>query len=233
MRMFQARRIACSALVIGLIAVQEAAATTTAAELGCRLRDALGFDARTLSCLGVDAETYALIDSDAESFCDSNRATVESLIDAVTAAKAAALVAYEKDGEVATADLAVISAIGALAAESGSAISNMTAHLTVQQQASQANVANNRLLDPNLALLELASEARDTIRAAQQARDLMLKGHCSRKDLAACAEAVSTFEAVVTATLSGGQQSERSGFQTTQWSHWADAQAHDESQMGG
>lgn len=232
MRQFSSKWMTIPALFITSLFVEQASAAT-AGELGCRLRDALGFDARTLSCLGVEAQTYSLIDSDAESFCDTNRATVESLIDAVTAAKGAALAAYEKGEDVATADQAVISAVGALAAECGDVIGSMSARLTDQQRSSQANVTANRLLDPAIALLELSSEARDTLRAAQRTRDLVLKGHASRKDLTACAEAVSEFDAVVEATLPIGQQTERTGFQTTQWSHWADAQALDESQMGG
>lgn len=223
--------VACCA-ALSLTLAGTARAELTDEQLGCHLRDALGFDARTLSCLGAPSNTYQLIAAEATLFCDQNRATVEPLIGAFLTAKAAAHRAYESGGEVSSADSALIEAIEELAAESGTAVSEMEGHLTTDQRTSRARVDDNRLLDPTIAILELTSEQRNDLRNAQRTRDLVLRNHCGRKSLTECASAMSAFGVAVDEVLTENQESALAAARTTMWTYLAAAQAHDESLMG-
>ena len=91
-----------------------------ACQLGLELRNALGFGPKVMAALGVDAATYDAIALAATNFCDQNRATIEPLLADVRSAEQDAFRQYELNSEqVETADEAVLTAIDALAAQSG------------------------------------------------------------------------------------------------------------------
>ena len=120
---------------------------------------------------------------------------------------------YELNSEqVETADEAVLTAIDALAAQSGEIVALMDSHLTEGQAAARANAAANVLLDPTLAILDLTTEQYAQLRSAQRDRDRVFKHHQQRKNPVAVADAYATFETAVTQILTADQQSAYAGF---------------------
>jgi hypothetical protein len=204
-------------------------AETSAEQLGCQLREALGFDAKTLSALAVPSNHYSLIAAEATTFCNGNRETIEPLIAAAMAARSAAMTAYQSEGDVVAADEDWIEAIQALRAQCNSVVADMEEHLTGGQQTQRSRVDANRLLDTTIALLDVTSEQRTALRSAQRTRDQVLRHHKSRKDLTAVKAALEAFETSVSATLDASQETARSELASTMANYQVAAQVHDES----
>ncbi len=220
-----------SLIVMGIGAIAHGDPTFTVGQLGCQLRRALGFDAQTLSALGVDSGTYGSVVAAATSYCESHRETIEPLLAAVRIARAEAFQAYEKGEDTIAKDDALLSAIDSLANASGDAVTTMTNLLTSEQRTQFARIADNRLLDFSLALLELTSEQRSGLRAAQRTRDLVLRNHSVRKDLQACKTANEQFATATNSILTNEQRNTRTQLIETMWSHWQAAQVSDEAAM--
>ena len=178
---------------------------TPACALGSELRKAVGFGPCVLATLGVDAENHAAIATLATTYCNQHRETVEPLIEAVTNARANAFRQYETNGDVESADQAVINAANALAASCSSVVTSMHNELSARQKTLRARFAANPLLDVNLGLLDLTEAQRNTLRTAQRTRDLIHKHHKNRKNLNHVRQAQEIFETSVAEVLTTEQ----------------------------
>ncbi len=183
-------------------------------KLGAELREATGFGPMVLAALGVDAQTHAAIAGAADAYCETNRQTVEPLLVALRTARQEAMKAIEKNEDVATKEAAVADAMSSLRTAASSVVTTMRSHLTQDQQARIDQWAANARLDAPLCLLDLTSQQRQTLLAAQIARDLVALHPKMRKNIAAVNTARATFEDVVTATLTQEQQATLASFKT-------------------
>lgn len=200
-------------------------------QLGYFLREALGYDARTLSCLGAPNNAYQPIAAEATLYSSENRGTIEPLVVNFLEARSLVNHAYESGGDPSSATTSLSEAVTDLVDACSSAITEMDEHLTPEQRAKRARTLENQGIDPMHALLELTPQQREELRAARQARDLVLRNHQSRKDLSACTEAMSQFMATINSVLTEGQKNEADAHKTAMWNQLAAAQAHDESRL--
>ncbi len=200
-----------------------------ACRLGGELRDALGFGPQVLAALAVDETTHINIAGAAETWCGQNRETVEPLLTAVRTAKKNAFRQYELGGQTATTDQALIDAIASLASSCSTVISTMDNHLSVEQRALRGHTGDNCLLDSPLCLLELTEQQRTDLRSAQRTRDLVIKHHKNRKDLAAVKDAHADFVTAMTATLTQAQQTQHQTRVSAQRQHLGGVMAREET----
>lgn len=198
-------------------------------QLAGELREALGFGARTLGALGMSSTPYAQIAADAASFVEGNRQTIEPLVNAVTEHKRAIVRATETQGDVAAAEQAYLTTVGVLADACTTVIETMEGRLSEPQQEKRARTTDNRLLDPTLALLELTSQQRADLLAAQHARDQVLRHHKSRKDLVAVQAALATFTQAVAGVLTENQEAELATLEGNLRAQWTTLADHDET----
>jgi len=192
----------------------DAFAETPACELGKELRTALGLGPMELAAMGVDEAHETSIINAATDYCDLNRETIEPLIVAVQTARQTTMGNYETGASVDDSDNALVSAIADLAAAAGDAVSTMQGSLNGNQQTWQSNVQANLLLDTSIAALDLTSEQRTSLRAAQATRDLVGRHHKNRKNYAMVGSAAATFEEAVAGILNETQQSQRASLQS-------------------
>lgn len=190
-------------------------AQTPACKLGYELRMATGFGPRVLASLGADQAKHTAIANAATTYCEQHRQTVETLLAAVKTAKQTTFRRYELAGEVTPTDEAFCTALTALATGTSDVITTMNNVLSVEQRTKRAHLADNRLLDLHLALLDLTAQQRTALRAAQTTRDLALRHHKDRKSLSLVKEAFEAFKTVVDSTLSAAQKTEHAQLETT------------------
>ena len=182
----------------------------TVAEIGMSLRCALGLDVQTCALLGLSAEQYEAIITATNGYCETNRATIEPLMEAMTAAKKAVDRAYELgDEDIVIREEALVTAINALAQSVSTCLSNVGSTLGTERTAKFTRIASNRLLDPGVAMLELTTEQRTSLMAAQRDRDRVLRHHQKRKDPKAVHAALSAYDTAVESILSQSQRAER------------------------
>lgn len=184
-------------------------AETSSCILGQRLRAALGFGSQELAAMGVASNNQTSIINAATTFCDQNRETIEPLITAYISARQAMQLAYENGDDPTSTDAALLTAMANLESASSTIITSMCGHLSGEQQTVQAQLAANRLLDTSIALLDLSSEQRTALRAAQRTRDAVMRHQKTRKNASAVAEAHADFEAAVAGVLDGSQETQR------------------------
>ncbi len=202
-----------------------AQAQTTACTLGRDLRAALGFGAQELAALGVASNTQSSIHTAAATFCDQNQGTIEPLIATYKSARQAAFLKYESGEDTTTTDEALQTAISALESASSSVITTMRGLLSSEQQTAQARLTANRLLDTSIALLNLTTEQRTALKAAQRTRDAVMRHHKDRKNCQAVASAQETFNATVASALDGSQETQHDAYASAQRENLASAQS--------
>ena len=182
----------------------------TVAEIGLSLRCALGLDVQTCALLGLSAEQYEAIITATNGYCETHRATIEPLIEAMTTAKKAVDRAYELcDEDIAVKEEALITSIHALAQSVSTCLSGVATTIGAERTAKFARIASNRLLDPGVAMLELTPEQRTSLMAAQRERDRVLRHHQKRKDAGSIQGALAAYETAVESILSPSQRTER------------------------
>lgn len=221
---------------IGIFSVAGAAdGQLTDAQLGCELRRLLGYGPREMTALGVDLTTYRSIATTATTYCNQHRATIEPLVTAAANASQAAARAYQSGSGIDAADGDLISALDALVAGAAGAITALDGLLSTDQRTQHARVFANWRIGAPLTLLDLTSEQRATLRAAQKARDQVLLNQRQRKDSRAMQAAQETFDTAVNGCLTSEQKTQLAAYRAAQQSHCAAAiqmKQHDEG-LGG
>lgn len=209
--------IVWSVCVVGICAgpILADEAQTPACKLGYELRMSTGFGPRVLAALGADEAKHTAIATAATTYCEQHRQTVETLLSAVKTAKQTTFRRYELAGDVAATDTAFCTALTALATGTSDVITTMNNVLSAEQRVKRAHLADNRLLELRLALLDLTAAQRTALRAAQTTRDLALRHHKDRKALSLVKEALETFQTVIDSTLSAAQKTEHAQLETT------------------
>ncbi len=227
------RQIVCLACV-GLVAASSTSVLADEGEipickLGLELRVALGFGPDVLAAMEVDADTHTSIIAVSWYFCQENRETVEPLLETVRTVGKNAFRQYELGGDVATTDQTLTNAIDSLASACSNVITDMDGELSAEQKTLRGHVADNRLLDVRICLLDLTGEQRSTLRAAQRTRDLVIRHHKQRKDLAAVKDAHEAFEDAVAETLTTEQWTQYESLTDALLENMADAMAREQT----
>jgi hypothetical protein len=186
-----------------------------ACRLGAEWREALGFGGAQASAMGVNSEMLQTIEGAVESYCSQNRGTVEPLLATIRTARENRFRAYELGTATSENDQTLIDAIAELATTCSATVTSIRNNLSAGQKTLFDRIAANRLLDPELAIINLSSEQRSALKSAQRTRDLTLMHHKNRKDLGACRSAMETFGTSVTSTLTANQPAEYETNQTS------------------